>query len=125
MRRLIVFTAAALLLAGCSPPKPVPVSGRVTLDGEDLAEGDIEFVSDNPAFGPEAGKVAQGRFELQARPGKNKVKITATRKLPPKGGFDYFESVIPAKYNEQTELTADVPGEGRSDLLFELKSDKK
>ena len=75
--------------------------------------------------GPEAGPVTNGRFELAVRPGNNKVRITATRSTGVKGGFEFFENVVPARYNDRTELTADVPPGGTTALSFELKSDKK
>lgn len=125
MRVLVFAAAAALVAAGCSGPTHAPVAGRVTLDQADLPDGEIQFVHENPAFGPEAGPIAGGRFDLKARPGKNKVRITAARMTGKKGGFDFFENVVPARYNETTELTADIPNGGSPDLLFELKSDKK
>lgn len=124
MRALVVATAA-LVVAGCAGPTHVPVAGRVTFDQAQLPDGEIQFVHENPAFGPEAGPIVDGRFELKARPGKNQVRITAARSIGKKGGFEFSENYIPTRYNETTELSADIPTAGRADLLFELKSDKK
>jgi hypothetical protein len=40
---------------------------------------------------------------------------------PPRGGFKNQE-VIPARYNERTELTCEVPPGGKNDVNFALKS---
>jgi hypothetical protein len=125
MRRYAIAAALGLAAAGCSGDRPVPVAGRVTLDGADLAQGEIQFVPDDPARGPEAGPVTNGRFELAARPGKHKVRVTAAKSTGFKGGFEYFESIVPARYNDATELTADVPAGGSRELKFELRSDKR
>jgi hypothetical protein len=125
VRALALAAVAALAAAGCAGPSHVPVAGRVTFDQAELPDGEIQFVHENPAFGPEAGPIVNGRFELKARPGKNAVKITAARSIGKKGGFDFAENYVPARYNDSTELSADVPSGGRSDLVFELKSEKK
>lgn len=125
MRVLTIVAAVALTAAGCSGPTHAPVAGRITLDQTDLPDGEIQFVHENPAFAPEAGPIAGGRFELKARPGKNKVRITSPKSIGKKGGFDFFAESVPARYNESTELTADVPAGGKSDFVFELKSEKK
>lgn len=125
MPRYAMAAVLGLAAAGCSGDRPVPVAGRVTLNGADLPQGEIQFVPDDPARGPEAGPIADGRFDLLARPGKYKVRVTATKSVGYKGGFEYFESIVPARYNDNTELTAEIPSGGRKDLRFELKSDKK
>jgi hypothetical protein len=127
-RAVVAWLAAALVCAvaaGCAPPKQVKVSGRVTLDGADLSEGDIVFVPNDASKRQEAGKIVGGRYEVSVWPGDHKVQISAARELPKKGEFAYFESIIPERYNEKTELTATVPPEGKQDVNFELKSDKK
>lgn len=125
MRSLLVAVVVGVMTAGCSGPSHAPVAGRVTFDQTDLPDGEIQFVHENPAFGPEAGPISGGRFDLKARPGKNKVRITAARSIGKKGGFEFSENYVPARYNDSTELTADIPNAGNPDLLFELKSDKK
>jgi hypothetical protein len=130
MYRLLTvgLLAAVFCAAGCGGPKMVKVSGRVTLDGKDLPDGEIILVPDDPKQGPDAGKITDGRFELMARPGPKKVEIRASRELPPikdkamgGAGIPQFESIIPQKYNDKTELKLDVPDSGVQDKVFELK----
>ena len=112
MRALVLAASAVLAAAGCAGPTHHPVAGRVTFDRAELPDGEIQFVHENPAFGPEAGPIVNGRFELKVRHGKNAVKITAARSIGKKGGFEFSENYIPARYNDSTELTADVPAGG-------------
>jgi hypothetical protein len=116
---------------GCGGPKLVKVTGRVTLDGKDLEDGEITFVSKDPAIGPDAGKITGGRFDVMVKPGSKKVEIRASKQIgvikdkAMGGDFPQFESIIPDKYNEKSELTLDVPDAGVQDKLFELKSEKR
>ena len=101
------------------------VRGNVLLDGVPLPEGDITFVPADASKAAQAGKIANGKFEVTVLAGSHRVKIEATRELPKKGGFSYFESIIPERYNTNTELTVDVQPGGETDADFELKSDPK
>ena len=63
-----VLAAALVGVAGCGGVKRVPVSGTVTLDGQPLKEGILEFVPD-PAKGNNLrvscmGPISNGRFNL-------------------------------------------------------------
>jgi hypothetical protein len=132
MYRFLLFSVvcAAVCSAGCGNPL-AKVTGRVTLDGKDITDGEIILVPEDPTQGPDAGKITAGKFDLMAKPGKKKVEIRATRELPPikdpamgGAGIPQFESIIPQKYNDKTELTLEVPPSGVADKLFELKSEK-
>jgi hypothetical protein len=135
--------AALWLCSGCSSGGAAPVSGRVTLDGQPLAGAHISFqpqgggdsVSASSAgSGSYAVTAADGTYSLRLaqgdRPGavvgKHRVEINMRNesdddsdrhgKPPP------LARVIPARYNLRTELTCDVPPNGKSDANFELKS---
>lgn len=102
-----------LLSLGCgeSGSKMHEVSGTVTFDDKPVPEGDIAFVPDDKAVGPEAGKIKDGKYSLKVREGKNKVEIRATRDVPGKKGpmgEQAIEGYIPAQYNVKTTLDADV-----------------
>lgn len=108
-------------LAGCGGgskgPVTYSVSGTVTFDGEPVKKGDIKFVPEEPGAAPDAGSIVDGKYSLSAKGGKKKVQITASRDVPGKTtkgamGEDIAvkEEFIPARYNSQTELTADVTG---------------
>lgn len=140
---LLPAAVVGLMVIGCSgevgDDKPrEPVSGTVTLDGQPLPEGIILFA---PSGGPgeavasATGKIENGQFSIPRAqgpvPGKYKVSISHTDqpegrikielKKPGKKTASTKE-LIPAEYNSQTKLTAEIPKGGRSDLKYELKS---
>jgi hypothetical protein len=116
-----------VVLAGCgrAGPEVAPVSGRVTLDGRPLESADLMFQVEGKS--PGVGRTDQdGRYELMYKRGvagtpigSNRVAITVSSELvsnPPP---------IPARYNTETELTAEVqPGEDNV-FNFDLTSDRK
>lgn len=112
-------------LTGCSGGESLPdlatVTGTVSLDGNPLP-------SANVLFQPQQGTTAfamtdeNGKFELMynqdvtgATPGSYTVKISK-EKNPEEPGNE----LLPAKYNEQSTLTADVKADQENDFQFDL-----
>jgi hypothetical protein len=115
----------AFVAAGCgkSGPQMMEVTGTVKYDGQPVAEGDISFIPEDKSVGGEGGKIKDGRYTLKVKEGKNKVQIFASRGVPGKKGpmgEDLVEQYIPEKYNDKTELTADVSS-GKKEFNFDLK----
>ena len=128
------FVASTL---GCGPggPTPIPVTGRVTLDGKPVADAAVGLMP--VAGGPMASGVtdAQGVFELStvnkpgAMPGEHAVTVTKVEEI----GYNKDGSVgprglrsvwhVPQKYSrrETSGLTATVSPEGK-ELTLELSS---
>jgi hypothetical protein len=119
--------AAALLGCGPSKPETYPVSGTVTWNGQPLPEGSIRFEpEDAKGLPPDPGQIKDGKYQLQARPGKKRVQIYATResgKIDPIMGAAPREQYIPAKYNDKTELRAEVTPDGKNEFPFALVGD--
>ncbi len=124
---LFVFLAGAIVFGcGRSGLDTQPVSGKVTFDGQPIAEGRITFRgtgSDPRAFSAE---IKNGQYQMEAMAGQMKVEVIASRPVP--GKFDESnpgekvpvgEMYIPAKYNSQSELTAEVTT-GKNELNFDL-----
>lgn len=130
LQKLGFVVCLAILASGCGGddgPAMHPVAGTVTFDGQPVKDGDILFVSDNPAFGPDAAKIKDGKFSLMAKEGKAKVKILAVRDLPgpkKKGAMGEevqpTEQFIPPCYNDKTTLTANVPLTDAKEIEFLL-----
>jgi len=142
MRRLsaaIVVLAALGLAVGCSGsgddlPRE-PVSGTVTLDNVPLANGTISFVPVTGTGGG-GGAIKDGKFSIAREgglvPGSYTVAIYASatqgeQTKPKMAGGTRRESqlaqeLIPAKYNANTELKAEIKKGGNSDLNFVLVS---
>lgn len=106
-----------MALVGCNPQHEIapthPVTGKVTHDGKPVASGTIIFEPLDPALlgtPPGSGSIADGRYELQAPAGKHIVRISSpkdTGKVD-ETGIALTEETIPAKYNLESELTAEV-----------------
>lgn len=121
---MLLLLAVSVIGCGKAGPKKYRVAGEVTWEGEPLPDGDILF---EPVGGgiPDHGKIVAGKFDLQARPGAKKVKITATRaagKVDPSMGMAPQIDYIPHRYNAQTKLEADVQPNDENHFDFPLTS---
>ena len=124
------------VLAGCGQTSDrCMLEGTVTVDGQPLAEGNIRFLPQPGTGGPSAGgKIMDGRFSIARLDGtfagEFRVEITASRKTgrqvesPFAPGRFTDESVqyLPAQYNSQSELTAQVTDDGANRFEFTLSS---
>ena len=112
-RRPIVVLLLALVPGCGGADAPVPVRGSVTWNGDPLPKGKILFLPEDPAVAPDAGDVVNGTFALKVRPGKKRVQLFANRPGPydPAEKAATQEQYLPARYNTETRLAADVrPG---------------
>ena len=133
------------LLVGCGGGSDfdiVPVSGKVTLDGQPLADAVVTFMPQATGSDRDAGPTswartdAQGMYELVtatedetsgAVAGTHQVMITTAEE--PQGDDErddvYGSSTperVPSRYNSATQLTIDVPAEGTDAANWELTS---
>ncbi len=128
--RFAVLIAACVLLVGCGPSKKVremqAVSGSVTLDGEPLASGEIYFKT--TAKGEiDLLAIENGQFQGEVGVGKRRVEIYAYREkmvvpMPGEPPEKTRENYLPAAYNLQSELSAEVGPDSSGPLKFEIKS---
>jgi hypothetical protein len=106
-------------LCGCGGPKLVPVSGKVTIDGQPLTSGYV-FVMPKDARAA-GGKIdAQGRFTLTTnddgdgcKPGTHAVTVTARQHLSP----TRVKHLIPPKYAQSDTSETTVTIDGPTDEL--------
>jgi len=108
------------LLIGCAEQKPV-VKGRVTLDGNPVESGMVQFFPEdnkNPSGKP--GKIENGTYTAVGVPvGKMRIVINApivvgkkkASDLPESPMIDEMKESIPDKYNTNSTLFRDIePG---------------
>jgi hypothetical protein len=126
--------AAIAATIGCGDNRRQGVEGTVTFDGQPIPDGNISFIPQGDARGPTAGAVIKdGRFAIdRARgtfTGTFRVEIVAARATaetvadPVTGErVSLREQYIPAKYNVQSELTAEIAAGGSNQLKYELTS---
>jgi hypothetical protein len=134
--------ALILTMIGCSRSKDdlprQPVAGTVTMNGQPLPEGVIQFYPTGNAKTTGANAtIKDGQFSIPREdglvPGSYKVSIShaelqaalfkgkkddspRSKKLGPE--------LIPAEYNAKSTLTAEVKPGGTRDLKYELNSRK-
>ena len=146
MRTHSLLAVPLLLAVGCSGPgfDFVPVSGRVTKNGQPLANVRVTFQpeGENPGPGSAGTTDADGRYTLVvssqqyqgdgAVAGRHRVAIGTI--LPGEGGPPTDSDVgsadgeplagkelIPPEYNQDSTLTFDVPPGGTDRADFDLK----
>jgi hypothetical protein len=125
------LVASPLLVVGCGPagPRAYPVSGTVTFDGKPVEAGFIRFAPAGAPAEAEAAPIAGGRYRLDLPAGPHRVEVSAARTRPggPRGAMGELvpEEYIPARYNRQTELTAEVVPAGDNVFDFDLRPARK
>lgn len=110
MRGVVKWIAlGVLLLTGCDGETVQGVTGTIRLNGKPLPDGKVYFV---PADGapPVVADVNAGVFELKARSGSYRVEVRMFRDRVPWPGepHDKQMNVIPARFNSETTLNAEV-----------------
>jgi hypothetical protein len=131
VRSLLVLLVPTSLFVGCAPSGPPmhTVTGTVTFDGQPVAVGDITFRDAAGQTRSYAGKIVNGAYSFESSPGSKIVEITAMREVPgkvdtsnPGEEVPLREQYIPASYNTETTLTADISADSKT-ADFSLTSD--
>ena len=136
-----VVLCALVSAIGCSKSDGLPrkaISGTVKLDGQPLANGNIQFIptaADASGMAITAsGMIANGSYAIAQEqgplPGTYKVFITADSGqladeeadpgAAPKAQTN--KDLVPAKYNSNTELEIIVTADGSTTFDFDLSS---
>ncbi|MEX2168080.1 MAG: hypothetical protein WD851_02115 [Pirellulales bacterium] len=120
---------ALIVLAGCSQPSDfVEATGTVHWNGAPMPSGMIVLQPIDPSQTPAGGIIEEGQFQLRTKPGKMRVQIEAVRattERDPETGTPMGEMYVPARYNTQTELEADVTREGDNRFEFSLTDQRE
>lgn len=129
-RLTFVCAGMALVLHGCigAPatvgPEKTKVSGQVNLDQKPLPDGQIVFIDATGELPRTYGAAVRGgKYEAELTPGAKRVEISA--RLPAPTATDpgaNMKELLPARYNTESTLTAEISDEGEENLNFELTS---
>jgi hypothetical protein len=136
--RIVCFLSAAILTAGCTDSYGgrQAVSGKVTLEGQPLDDGQILFGPLDSQVGTSGGAgIKNGRYEIPRehglKPGKYLVRITAGDGKTPQlgdeeaaapGGSTNIISVdrIPAEWNINSDKQVEVKADGSNEFNFDI-----
>ena len=139
MQKLVWLFAILLChieLVGCtsSTEERGRVHGKVTIDGQPLASGQIRFFAISGGIGTD-GEVKDGAYDIPAAQGmtagKYRVEISSPRatgrKVPDRDGGpgdtkDEFVENLPAKFNQQSTIQIDY--DPATDKPFDLNLKK-
>jgi|688.fasta_scaffold28579_4 hypothetical protein len=130
---LIFVLVSVLAFAGCSGQEGLGrVSGVVTLDDKPLPNAAVEFTPVDGKGLTSYGKTDSNgayvtmatRTDKGSAVGENKVRITTYDILDEGGKQTRIPEKVPLKYNESTELKADVKS-GSNTFNFDLKTEGK
>jgi hypothetical protein len=132
--RSLALVLLGAIVAGCSGGDELPrqeVSGTIRLGGEPLPSGFINF---EPSAGQATGGgavITDGSYSLPRDtglvPGAYRISISSPSNAGGPGGDapgsagSMMQEGIPARYNSQSELTAEVTDGGDNTFDFDLE----
>lgn len=127
VRNLPSILLLLVVAVGCGPggPTTYPVSGTVTFDGEAMPDGFIMFTGTDSTIPPTTGKIADGKYSLNATADTHRVEIQASRLVGPENpimGLRAKAQYVPDRYNIESTLSAKVDAAGENRFPFELTS---
>jgi hypothetical protein len=132
MRRATILLSALLLglgILGCSGNNLTKIRGDVTLDGKPIERGTIRAVAVDGKTPSAEAVIQNGKYEMQVTPGKKKIEIQGFKVVgqerrnndPSAPLEDVTETIVPAKFNSQTELEREIVA-GTATYDFSLQS---
>lgn len=133
MGRSLCFIGLVVVLStiGCGPESNMAtITGTVSVDGKPADSGSISFVPvDGMAQTAGAPIEPGGKFTSQIPVGESKVEIRIPKVVGKKKLYDtpdspeqeMMEEVLPAKYNENTELRFNAV-RGKNEKNFEVSA---
>jgi hypothetical protein len=138
--RLAMFCGICILVAACigcgnKGPRRAAVSGHVTLDGELIDEGVIQFLPIEGTVGPETGGIiAKGQYDIPQERGpvvgKSRVELRASKKTgrkiqDPTGRpgtlTDEYREMFPPSSNINSSLVREIKDELNT-LDFDIRT---
>jgi hypothetical protein len=135
IQRLLLCAILLTALLGCGHGGRMSVEGTVTLDGQPLQKGSIQFNPLPGSTGPTAGgDIVNGKFAILPSGGPlaghfqvqiKAVGLTGRKVLDPRSNtmVDEYAQCLPARYNSDSELKAEVVANGPNHFDFAITSE--
>ena len=132
---LFIVSCLPLVCSGCGN-RMGSVEGSVTYDGQPIEKGIINFESADGQVQRSGAAIENGKYRIaNISPGKKIVRIEGQRKtgrkvqlkvprgvVAPSKPVDEYLDIVPAVYNKQSTLTAEVEsGTNQLDYALEAK----
>jgi len=130
LRFSILLILVSIVLGGCTRgPATGTVNGEVTLDGQPLTKGHVEFSPIDGQGQTGGALIERGKFSAQIPVAKMKVALHSPKVVGKRKAYDTPESpwedevaeALPARYHINSDLTLDVKS-GVQAVKYELKS---
>jgi hypothetical protein len=132
--RCLALVVGVVLIAGCGDPNARrAVSGTVSFGDRPLDQGSIYFAPIGQGSSEAGATIENGKYSIPRDvglvPGTYKVSIFSydrtgakvqSEEIPGDPGATQFKERIPAKYNRETKLTAEVTASGKNVFDFNL-----
>jgi hypothetical protein len=118
------------LSAGCGGKTTATASGEVTVDDQPLEKGTITFVPDAENTPYVQVDIVKGKYTAQVPPGNALVRISEIVVIGERPMYEspdspktpIYAEKLPKRYNEQTELKAEIkPGANKLDWPIKSK----
>lgn len=125
--QVLVLGLGILVGIGCGGPKgpaTYSVSGKVTMAGKPVENGQIRFAPGpgQPNSDPAVAMIKQGDYTATVTVGAKRVEIEVyTPTGPLFDGKPTNAQVAPAQYNSQSTLTAEIKAGANKDVNFTLE----
>jgi len=107
MRFSIALTVICLAttIAGCGDgsPRNCTISGEVTVDGQPVESGSIQFKILEDGDLPGGGMILDGKYQTEVTPGKKKVIISAVDTTAEPDAYGTYPSLIPEEYTKNPQ----------------------
>ena len=125
--RAAALAALLTALVGCAADNMADVSGTVSVDGAPAERGSITFIPTDGKSPTAGAEIKGGKYAARVPLGTSKVQIRVPRVVNKKKLYntpdspiqDVLAEVLPAKFNDKTELTFDVKS-GANEKNWEL-----
>jgi hypothetical protein len=133
LHSFLTLGALSIVLLGCGKSAAPAVHGKVTLDGESVTAGSIQFHPQGSGGTKAAAAIEQGSYvipaETKMQPGKYRVQISWLKptgkkiaSADPGITTDELREAVPAKFNTESTLTAEIgPGDTEKDFALTSK----
>ncbi len=129
-RLFCVLLLAVFYSSGCSAKNEGIVTGNVTVDGKPAELGSLAFFPADGKSRSSGTKIIAGKYTANVPVGLQNVEIRVPKVVGQQKLYNTPDSpiqpimaeVLPAKYNNQTELQLDVkPGVNEKDFILTTK----